>query len=44
LVGLGRRWDAVVEDVYSRMPSDVTPEEVEADITAAFRDGHSGLI
>jgi predicted transcriptional regulator len=31
----GRRWDAVVEDVHSRMPSDVTPEEVEADITAA---------
>ena len=31
----GRRWDGVVDDVHSRMPSDVTPEEVEADITAA---------
>jgi predicted transcriptional regulator len=31
----GCRWDALVEDVQSRMPTDVTPEEIEADITAA---------
>ena len=31
----GRRWDALVADIQSRMPANVTPEEIEADITAA---------
>jgi len=34
----GRRWDALVADIQSRMPSHVTPEEIEADITAAFEE------
>jgi predicted transcriptional regulator len=34
----GRRWDALVADVQSRMPPDVTPEEIEADITANFQE------
>jgi predicted transcriptional regulator len=34
----GRRWDAVVADIQSGMPPDVTPEEIEADITAAFEE------
>ncbi len=34
----GRRWDALVADVQSRMPADVTPEEIEADITAAAEE------
>ena len=31
----GRKFDALVADVQSHMPPDVTPEEIEADITAA---------
>ena len=34
----GRRWDALVADIQSRMPPDVTPEEIEADITANFQE------
>ncbi len=34
----GRRWDALVADIQSRMPPDVTPEEIEADITAASEE------
>ena len=34
----GGRWDALVADIQSRMPPDVTPEEIEADITAASEE------
>jgi len=34
----GRRWDALAADVQSRMPADVTPDEIEADITANFQE------
>ena len=34
----GRHWNAVVADIRSGMPPDVTPEEIEADITAAFEE------
>jgi len=34
----GRRWDALVADIQSRIPPDVTPEEIEADITAAAEE------
>lgn len=31
----GRRFDDLVARIQQRIPSDVTPEEIEADITAA---------
>src|SRR5690349_4813186 len=31
----GRRFDALVARIQSRIPPDTTPEEIEADITAA---------
>lgn len=34
----GRRWDALVADVQARMPAGVTPEEIEAEITASFAE------
>ena len=37
----GRRWEALVADIRSRMPPDVTPEEIEADITAASEELHA---
>jgi predicted transcriptional regulator len=38
LADWGRRWDALVADVQSRMPAGVTPDEIEADITANFEE------
>jgi predicted transcriptional regulator len=38
LADWGRRWDALVADVRSRMPPGVTSEEIEADITANFEE------
>lgn len=32
----GNRFDALVARIQARMPADVTPEEIEADITANF--------
>ena len=34
----GRQFDALVADVQAHMPPDVTPEEIEADITAAVAE------
>jgi hypothetical protein len=38
LADWGRRWDALVADIQSRMPAGVTSEEIEADITANFEE------
>jgi hypothetical protein len=38
LADWGRRWDALVADIQSRLPSGVTPEEIEADITTNFEE------
>lgn len=34
----GRRWDALAAEVQARMPTDVTPGKIEADITANFEE------
>lgn len=34
----GRRWDALAADIQARMPAGLTPEEIEADITANFEE------
>lgn len=33
-----KRWDALIERIHSRIPPDVTPEEIEADIREARRE------
>lgn len=36
--GWQQRWDALIERIQSRIPTDVTPEEIEADIREARRE------
>ena len=44
--GWGRRFDALVRRIQSRLPAAVTPEEIEADITSArneVREAHRAV-